>query len=220
MKKPTADQVLRVFAHKDEHNKLWNTFWAHHERNGTRLDVRVGTDGHALAACIEGLDAAALSMDQRFAIVRSEPMNKRELLAQDCPQYWSALGVKPGEGVARMGLDAALFARIAEAQARVVTQTADRIEARKGSFRAEVKKAAGDRAAMNRLLAKGQISQDEVDDYTRWKLDYEGRHDMKAVCELSLSHPMDPLFWSVRSPLESRYYLDEAWVGAVMPCRL
>lgn len=222
MNKPTIEQVLAAFADKDEGSRYHKPFTALYERKDRTISVRIATDGKALAACLETLDAAAMPIDERLALVRSEPSNARELLASGHPQYWTALRDSSDDDVGSLntGLDASLFARVALAQVRITAETAERIERRKATFGADVKKAASSRGDEVRLLSKGSVTKQSIEDYAAWKALYERRRGMIAVCELRQSHRLSPIFWSVCNPCDQRYYLDEAWVGAVMPCRL
>lgn len=222
MKKLTIEQVLAAFADKDKESRFHRPFTALYERKDRTISVKIATDGKALAACIEMLDAAAMTMDERLNLVRSEPTNAKELLAIGLPQYWNALRDSSGEddGPLNMGLDASLFARVALAQARVASRTVECIEQQKATFGHDVKKAAGSREALAKLITAKKVTKEEAEDYAAWKATFDARLKHTHVTEIRQSHRLSPIFWSVCNPYASRYCLDEAWVGAVMPCRL
>lgn len=190
MKAPTREQTLAAFVSRNpERPGLASPFVATYDRFGRSFAVHVATDGHSLAACVDGPEAGLLTTDQLIELVTAEPANAAKLRAAGRPPYWLALAKRTGKPARAIGLDAELFARIDLAQARVLGVSLARSleQARSPSERKELR-------AMYAVL--------------------------HGVSEIRPAGELEPLCWAVVPPLRGQHCRDEAWVGAIMPCRL
>lgn len=227
----TVEQTLKAFMRRpatdnaDPYARVWHAKLA---QPGLPIswEIDVATNGCSLAACIRGLDAAALPFERRFELVGTEPDNGRSMVADGCPRYWGAIASAPSKaapakhGALEMGLDADLFGAVAVCQRRVVEQTQEAIRRGKPAVTAATRKAALSSADKEKLIRTKQTTEEAVEEWVRWKRDHEDLANLKALTCWRIGGPLDPVLWSVQSPFAARRFLDECWVGAIMPARL
>lgn len=227
----TVEQTLKAFMRRpatdaaDPYARVWR---AKLVQPGLPIawEIDVATNGCSLAACIRGLDAAALPFERRFELVGTEPDNGRTMLADGCPRYWGAIASAPSKaapakhGAVEIGLDADLFGAVAVCQRRVVEQTQECIRRSKPAATEATRKAANDIGAKVRLIAQKKTTEEAVDEWQKWKRDHEELDSLKAMTCWRVGGPLDPVLWSVMNPFPARRHLDECWIGAIMPVRL
>lgn len=226
----TVEQTLKAFTRRpptdnaDPYARVWH---AKLTQPGLPIawEIDVATNGCALAACIRGLDAAALPFERRFELVGAEPDNGRSMVADGCPRYWGAVASAPSKaapaphGAVEIGLDADLFGAVAVCQRRVVEQTQESIRRSKPAVTAATRKAASSSADKARLIRTKQTTEEAVDEWQKWKRDHEDLDSLKAMTCWRVGGPLDPVLWSVMNPFPARRFLDECWVGVIMPVR-
>ena len=227
----TVEQTLKAFMRRpatdnaDPYARVWHAKLA---QPGLPIawEIDVATNGCALAACIRGLDAAALPFERRFELVGAQPDNAGAMLGDGCPKYWRAIADAPTKaspaqhGAVEIALDAELFSAVAMCQRRVVEQTQENVRGAKPPATEATRKAARDGAEKARLVRLGRTTYEEVDAWDRWKRDHDELADLKAHTVWRFGDATGPALWSVLNPFPNRRFLDECWVGAVMPVRL
>ena len=224
----TVEQTLKTFTRHpatDPADPLARVWHAKFTQPGLPIawEIDVASDGRALAACIRGLDAAALPFDRRFELLRTEPANHKALLAEGCPRYWSAITTDPAkldkDELLHVGFDADLFGRVAACQRRVEQQTRDSIKRAKPATTRYTREAADSASKKVAHLRAKRTTEEEIEAWSTWKAESERLEDVRALTEWKFGHNMAPALWSVGNP-KNRYFLDECWVGAVMPWRI
>ena len=159
--------------------------------DGRRFDATFATDGYSMALRVRG-DASDLScVDDPSDFLPVEPT----FGARDDdrpPAYWLAFRHLSDEPSRRIGLDAALLARVDDVQQALRVESRARLlELAKDAQRRRDRKAA------------------EV-----WE---KAASETSPRAEWRVSHAYDPVLWVVRVEPQNRIHVPTLYVGAIMP---